>query len=175
MEVFGAWCLILLALVTVKRSNRTHLPRTRTLWKQSHLLLSGYETKSPKLFPIFQTDRYGLDLLGSQTVVWPCWCTEGRTDTGVTFPMCLPCFFCRRGQTGACNLPPTGSKQSSYFESDPSFRQCLCSCQEPWLKMTDSVVVEGYARLREGKKVLTLSLFACGDHWSTSTPTWFCL
>lgn len=120
MEVFGAWCLILLALVTVKRSNRTDLPRTRTLWKQSHILLAGYETKSPKLFPIFQTDRYGLDLPGSQTVVWSCWCTEGRTDMGVTFPMCLPCFFfAGGGRQGLVICPPQATNRAAILKATP--------------------------------------------------------
>lgn len=61
----------------------------------------------------------------------------------------------RRGRLCA---PHAG--ESSYFESDPSFGQRPCSCREPWLKMTDSVVVEGYARLRDGKKVRTLTKFA---------------
>lgn len=61
----------------------------------------------------------------------------------------------RRGRLCA---PHAG--ESSYFESDPSFGQRPRSCQEPWLKMTDSVVVEGYARLRDGKKVYSLTTFA---------------
>lgn len=84
---------------------------------------------------------------------WPADGHTGRQTDRQTlvmpFSMCLPCW-------GASLRPARGER--SYFESDPSFRQRLCSCQEPWLKMTDSVVVEGYARLRDGKKVaFTLS------------------
>lgn len=34
------------------------------------------------------------------------------------------------------------------------------SCLEPWLKMTDSIVVEGQVRLRDGKKVSEMGIFS---------------
>ncbi len=81
--------------------------------------------------------------------------TDGRTDR--QWSCHFPCALL------GGEFAPT-SRGSSYFESDPSFRQRPCSCQEPWLKMTDSVVVEGYARLRDGKKVFSLTLI-CRRKW----------
>lgn len=93
--------------------------------------------------------------------------------------------------TGGQFAPPSTREreereaQQLFWKWPLSFRQRLCSCQEPWLKMTDSVVVEGYARLREGKKVFytfgfkrtrLLHGYSClCVFWSFSLLTWFLL
>lgn len=78
------------------------------------------------------------------------WCTHARTGV-VTL-----CSVRFAGGDSA----PSAQARAAILKVTPSFGQRPCSCQEPWLKMTDSVVVEGYARLRDGKKVDSLAKFA---------------